>query len=128
LQAWPISGGIARECATGHQELILTGHKDGSVRFWQASGENLQFLYRLKTTSHFERLEEWEGCEKVSHAVKSIELCVEVRSFATWPFLPYSNDVFQSRLLLVCGVSGQVTLFRFTKTESMNTIAVRRYL
>ncbi|KAK6048767.1 LLGL2 protein [Cooperia oncophora] len=77
-RAWPISGGIARECATGHQELILTGHKDGSVRFWQASGENLQFLYRLKTTSHFERLEEWEGCEKVSHAVKSIELCVEV--------------------------------------------------
>ncbi|VDO47170.1 unnamed protein product [Haemonchus placei] len=103
---WPVSGGIGRECATGHQELILTGHKDGSVRFWQASGENLQFLYRLKTTSHFERLEEWEGCEKVSHAVKSIELCVD------------------SRLLLVCGVSGQVTLFRFTKTESTNTIAV----
>ncbi|PIO57975.1 WD domain, G-beta repeat protein, partial [Teladorsagia circumcincta] len=76
-RAWPASGGIARECATGHQELILTGHKDGTVRFWQASGENLQFLYRLKTTSHFERLEEWEGCEKVSHAVKSIELCVE---------------------------------------------------
>ncbi|WKX90246.1 hypothetical protein Q1695_009244 [Nippostrongylus brasiliensis] len=103
---WPISGGIGRGCATGYQELVITGHKDGSVRFWQASGENLQFLYRLKTASHFERLEELEGCERVSHAVKSIELCVE------------------SRLLLVCGVSGQVTLFRFTKTESMNTIAV----
>ncbi|EPB71329.1 WD domain, G-beta repeat protein [Ancylostoma ceylanicum] len=103
---WPVSGGIGRECAAGHQELILTGHKDGTVRFWQASGENLQILYRLKTASHFERLEELEGCEKVSHAVKSIELCVE------------------SRLLLVSGVSGQVTLFRFTKSESMNTIAV----
>ncbi|VDO70946.1 unnamed protein product [Heligmosomoides polygyrus] len=103
---WPVSGGIGRGCATGYQELILTGHKDGTVRFWQASGENLQFLYRLKTATHFERLEELEGCERVSHAVKSIELCVE------------------SRLLLVCGISGQVTLFRFTKTESMNTIAV----
>ncbi|VDM52213.1 unnamed protein product [Angiostrongylus costaricensis] len=103
---WPVSGGIGRECATGHQELILTGHKDGSLKFWQASGENLQILYKLKTASHFERLEELEGCEKVSHAVKLIELCVE------------------SRLLLVSGVSGQVTLFRFSKTESMNTIAV----
>ncbi|KAK6728924.1 hypothetical protein RB195_006158 [Necator americanus] len=103
---WPVNGGIGRECAAGHQELIITGHKDGTVRFWQASGENLQILYRLKTASHFERLEELEGCEKVSHAVKSVELCVE------------------SRLLLVSGVSGQVTLFRFTKAESMNTIAV----
>ncbi|VDM80215.1 unnamed protein product, partial [Strongylus vulgaris] len=105
-RAWPVNGGIGRECAAGHQELIITGHKDGTIRFWQASGENLQILYRLKTATHFERIEELEGSEKVSHAVKFIELCVE------------------SRLLLVAGVSGQVTLFRFTKAESMNTIAV----
>ncbi|RCN24204.1 hypothetical protein ANCCAN_30105 [Ancylostoma caninum] len=90
-------------------QTFVYRHKDGTVRFWQASGENLQILYRLKTASHFERLEELEGCEKVSHAVKSIELCVE------------------SRLLLVSGVSGQVTLFRFTKSESMNTIAVSQF-
>ncbi|VDK55239.1 unnamed protein product, partial [Cylicostephanus goldi] len=73
---WPVNGGVGRECAAGHQELIITGHKDGTVRFWQASGENLQILYRLKTATHFERLEELEGSELVSHAVKSIELCV----------------------------------------------------
>ncbi|CAB3408057.1 unnamed protein product [Caenorhabditis bovis] len=104
--SWPISGGLGRECATGHQELVITGHKDGTVRFWQETGEHLQILYRLKTASHFERLEEMEGCDKVSHAVKDIELCLE------------------SRQLLVAGMCGQVTLFRFVKTESMNTIAV----
>ncbi|CAI5440023.1 unnamed protein product [Caenorhabditis angaria] len=106
LKAWPISGGLGRECATGHQELVITGHKDGTVRFWQETGEHLQVLYRLKSSSHFERLEEMEVSDKVSHSVKSIEMCLE------------------SRQLLVAGVSGQVTLFRFTKIESMNTIAV----
>ncbi|KJH53507.1 hypothetical protein DICVIV_00250 [Dictyocaulus viviparus] len=86
--------------------LLNFRHKDGSLRFWQASGESLQILYRLKTASHFERLEESEWSEKASQAVKLIELCVE------------------SRLLLVSGISGQMTLFRFTKTESVNTIAV----
>ncbi|CAD6184898.1 unnamed protein product [Caenorhabditis auriculariae] len=49
---------------------------------------------------------EMEASDKVSHAVKSIELCLE------------------SRQLLVAGMSGQVTLFRFSKTENMNSIAV----
>ncbi|GMR53913.1 hypothetical protein PMAYCL1PPCAC_24108, partial [Pristionchus mayeri] len=102
---WPINGGIGRDCATGHQELVLTGHKDGSIRFWAASGEDLQILYRLKAASHFERLEETESLKDVSHAIKTIELCLD------------------SRLLLVTGVSGQVTLFRFVKQEGVNVIA-----
>ncbi|PIC55616.1 hypothetical protein B9Z55_000817 [Caenorhabditis nigoni] len=47
-----------------------------------------------------------ETSDKVSHAVKYIELCLE------------------SRQLLVAGISGQVTLFRFTKQELCGTIAV----
>lgn len=35
-------GGVGRECATGHQEMLLTGHEDGSIKFWQASNEQLQ--------------------------------------------------------------------------------------
>uniref|UniRef100_A0A8R1EMT2 Uncharacterized protein n=1 Tax=Caenorhabditis japonica TaxID=281687 RepID=A0A8R1EMT2_CAEJA len=47
-----------------------------------------------------------ENSDKVSHSVKFVELCLE------------------SRLLLVSGISGQVTLFRFTKQEVFGTIAV----
>ncbi|EGT38947.1 CBN-TOM-1 protein [Caenorhabditis brenneri] len=105
-RSWPVTGGLGRECATGHQELIVTGHKDGSLKFWQETGEHLQILYKLKSSSHFERLEEMETSDKVSHSVKYIELCLE------------------SRQLLVAGISGQVTLFRFTKQELCGTIAV----
>ncbi|CAJ0578246.1 unnamed protein product, partial [Mesorhabditis spiculigera] len=103
---WPINGGVGREAASGYQELLITGHKDGTVRFWQGSGEHLQILYRLKTASHFERLEQGDTLKDVSYAVNSLHLCPE------------------SRLLLVTGQAGQSTLFRFNKTESTNTIAV----
>uniref|UniRef100_A0A0M3ITV0 LLGL domain-containing protein n=1 Tax=Ascaris lumbricoides TaxID=6252 RepID=A0A0M3ITV0_ASCLU len=102
---WPITGGTGRECATGHQELLLSGHEDGSLKFWQTSGEHLQILYKLKTGRHFERSGGSEGRD-VSHAVVGVELCLE------------------SRLLLVAGQSAQVTLFRFVKNESANEIAV----
>ncbi|VDN52570.1 unnamed protein product, partial [Dracunculus medinensis] len=102
---WPISGGTSRECASSHQELLLTGHEDGSVKFWQTTGENLQVLYKLKSGRHFER--SGAGNHEFSNAVVNIELCLE------------------SRLLLIGGQSGQVTLFHFVKTESAHEIAVR---
>ncbi|VDM91356.1 unnamed protein product [Litomosoides sigmodontis] len=104
---WPITGGSGRDCAMGHQELLLTGHEDGCVKFWQASGEHLQILYKLNSGRHFERNDGMESHE-ASHAVTMIKLCLD------------------SRLLLVAGQSGQLTLFRFAKTESSHEITVRR--
>lgn len=136
-------------------------HEDGSIKFWQASSENLEIMYKLKTGRHFERIVPLSSntnatasenllttsssppntttnnnttsltsgpdstsssinCPssnanrttasynllKISHAVVNVELCVD------------------SRLLLVAGASGQVTLFRFVKSESCQEIAV----
>uniref|UniRef100_A0A915DFG0 Lethal giant larvae homologue 2 domain-containing protein n=1 Tax=Ditylenchus dipsaci TaxID=166011 RepID=A0A915DFG0_9BILA len=115
-KAWPLTGGVDRECASGHQEMLLTGHEDGSIKFWQASSENLQVMYKLKTGRHFEKSSSAPTCSassedpaartSISHAVTGMELCLD------------------SRLLLVSGASGQVTLFRFVKTESSQDIAV----
>lgn len=45
---WPLTGGVEREGASGHQEMLITGHEDGSVKFWQASSEYLQVrLYHI---------------------------------------------------------------------------------
>ncbi|KAI6203414.1 hypothetical protein M3Y94_00553500 [Aphelenchoides besseyi] len=101
---WPITGGIGRECASGHQEIVLTGHEDGSVKFWQASGEHLQIMYKLKTARHFEKSNPNDG-RVISYAVRDIQLCVD------------------SRLLLIAGAHGQVTLFRFVKMENTQDIA-----
>uniref|UniRef100_A0A1I8EI81 LLGL domain-containing protein n=1 Tax=Wuchereria bancrofti TaxID=6293 RepID=A0A1I8EI81_WUCBA len=102
---WPITGGSGRDCAMGHQELLLTGHEDGSIKFWQASGEHLQILYKLKSGRHFERNDGLESHEAL-HAVTMIELCLD------------------SRLLIVAAQSGQLTLFRFVKTENAHEITV----
>uniref|UniRef100_A0A914BVM7 V-SNARE coiled-coil homology domain-containing protein n=1 Tax=Acrobeloides nanus TaxID=290746 RepID=A0A914BVM7_9BILA len=100
---FPITGGMERECATGHQELLLTGHEDGSLKFWHASSENLHAMYKLKTGRHFEKIDD---TSVVSYAVTDVRLCLD------------------SRLLLVSSACGQVTLFRFVKTESSQEISV----
>lgn len=82
-------------------------HEDGSIKFWQSSSENLELMYKLKTGRHFEKTDEATAKGiTISHAVTMFELCTD------------------SRLLLVASVSGQVTLFRFVKTESSQDIAV----
>ncbi len=46
---WPVSGGVesqADDAGCSYQELVVTGHADGSVRFWDASGTAMQSLYR----------------------------------------------------------------------------------
>uniref|UniRef100_A0A1I8BFW4 WD_REPEATS_REGION domain-containing protein n=1 Tax=Meloidogyne hapla TaxID=6305 RepID=A0A1I8BFW4_MELHA len=125
-------GGVGRECATGHQEMLLTGHEDGSVKFWQASSEQLQVMYKLKTGRHFEKnipshysaargtaaaISKRRGSAALdnirlkkniapSHAVFNIEMCLD------------------SRLLMVASCSGQITLFRFSKSDCCQEIAV----
>lgn len=42
---WPIDGGEWGTNLCSYQELIITGHADGSVRFWDASGgKTLQYF------------------------------------------------------------------------------------
>ena len=40
------------EPSTPH-DLLMTGHEDGTVRFWDASTISLKFLYKLTTACAF---------------------------------------------------------------------------
>ncbi|CAF5071087.1 unnamed protein product, partial [Rotaria magnacalcarata] len=51
----PISGGKSGSTIFGYNELIITGHADGSIKFWDASGCNLLFFYKLRTNRLFDR-------------------------------------------------------------------------
>lgn len=54
-RSWPIDGGKLL-CSKGIQlkrELLLTGHEDGTIRFWDASGVTLTPLYKFSTTQFF---------------------------------------------------------------------------
>lgn len=125
-QPWPIVGGILSETPEdANGELIVTGHSDGSVKFWEATSAGLNCLYKLSTSKIFEKntnsaVENSEtngkdvqsegsssaGCESSTlsmadldcHAVNKIELCV------------------RSRTLVVAGTS-HVIVYQFSISE-----------
>ncbi|XP_061899206.1 syntaxin-binding protein 5-like isoform X5 [Entelurus aequoreus] len=102
---WPISGGNWGQGTQSYPEIIITGHADGSIKFWDASALMLQVLYKLKTAKVFERARGKE--EKANTEI------VEEDPFAiqTLCWCP------ESRMLCVAGVSAHVIVYRFSKQE-----------
>lgn len=51
---WPINGGKIKNTDSPKQrDVLLTGHEDGTVQFWDASGVSLTLLYKLSTSRLF---------------------------------------------------------------------------
>ncbi|XP_072044717.1 LLGL scribble cell polarity complex component 2-like [Amphiura filiformis] len=50
---WPLNGGRNLAEPPMHHDLLLTGHEDGTIRFWDASTISLKFLYKLDTSNLF---------------------------------------------------------------------------
>ncbi|KAM8945886.1 LLGL scribble cell polarity complex component 2 [Pelodytes ibericus] len=51
---WPVDGGVDLAPAPPQRDLLLTGHEDGTVRFWDASGVCLQLMYKMSTVGVFQ--------------------------------------------------------------------------
>uniref|UniRef100_H3D3Y0 Syntaxin-binding protein 5-like n=1 Tax=Tetraodon nigroviridis TaxID=99883 RepID=H3D3Y0_TETNG len=102
---WPISGGNWGQSTQSYPEIIITGHADGTVKFWDASAIMLQVLYKLKTAKVFDRnrSRDDKGGGEVSDedpfAIQLMAWCPE------------------SRMLCVTGVSANVIVYRFSKLE-----------
>ncbi|KAL0279473.1 UNVERIFIED_CONTAM: hypothetical protein PYX00_001022 [Menopon gallinae] len=107
---WPTLGGtVLSEESDDHHEVLLTGHEDGTVRFWDCSGVTLSPLYKFSTAPLFatdmpaspsEDEEEWPPFKKIG------------------TFDPYSDDPRlavrrvwlcpESGTLIVAGAAGHV--------------------
>ncbi|XP_052754860.1 syntaxin-binding protein 5 isoform X8 [Galleria mellonella] len=105
---WPINGGEWAPASCSYSEIILTGHADGSVKFWDASAGTLQILYKLKCSKVFERRAGSAGgaggaygAEEAPLGVQQLALCAE------------------SRRLAVALPHGHVVLFKFRKSETV---------
>ncbi|XP_076372767.1 syntaxin-binding protein 5-like isoform X6 [Tachypleus tridentatus] len=105
---WPICGGEWGTGTVSYPEIIITGHADGSIKFWDASAVALQVLYKLKTSKVFERPKpkSLDGQEDDPFAVEQIYLCVE------------------SRVLCMAGASSHVIMFKFNKQESTSEVTI----
>ncbi|KAK9721997.1 LLGL2 [Popillia japonica] len=104
---WPISGGSWSANSCSYSEIILTGHADGSIKFWDASAGTLQVLYKLKTAKAFEKpkVKSIEGDDD-PFAIEIISLCPE------------------SRKLCIAGASSHVILFSYRKAETTEEVSV----
>ncbi|XP_077206563.1 syntaxin-binding protein 5 isoform X2 [Paroedura picta] len=102
---WPINGGNWGLVTQSYPEIIITGHADGSIKFWDASAITLQVLYKLKTSKVFEKSKNKDDrpstdiVDEDPYAIQIISWCPE------------------SRMLCVAGVSAHVIVYRFSKQE-----------
>ncbi|XP_064196561.1 syntaxin-binding protein 5a isoform X16 [Anguilla rostrata] len=107
---WPISGGTWGLGTQSYPEIIITGHADGSVKFWDASAIMLQVLYKLKTAKVFEKARNKEDkpntdiVDEDPFAIQLLAWCPE------------------SRMLCVAGVSAHVIVYRFSKQEVVTEV------
>nr|XP_033770016.1 lethal(2) giant larvae protein homolog 1 isoform X1 [Geotrypetes seraphini] len=127
FQTWPINGGRNAAHEPTQRGLLLTGHEDGTVRFWDASGVSLKPLYKLGTANIFQT-----DCEHDSMTQGSEE---------EWPpfqkvgcFDPYSDDprlgiqkialCKYSGRMAVAGTAGQVLLMELSDEKSDHLISI----
>ncbi|KAM6957462.1 LOW QUALITY PROTEIN: lethal(2) giant larvae protein homolog 1 [Aplochiton taeniatus] len=132
---WPICGGKSLAPTPKQQELLLTGHEDGTVRFWDASGVALTPIYKLSTASVFHT--DCDPCDDPHDPSNDPEGQQEEE----WPpfrkvgcFDPYSDDprlgiqkislCKYSSKLLVAGTAGQVIVMGLSDERSDHSVAV----
>ncbi|KGL85255.1 Syntaxin-binding protein 5-like, partial [Tinamus guttatus] len=108
---WPVNGGAWNLGAQTYPEIIITGHADGSVKFWDASAITLQMLYKLKTSKVFEKQKVGEG-KATAEIVEEDPFAVQMMYWCP-----------ESRIFCVAGVSAYVIVYKFSKHEVNAEIA-----
>uniref|UniRef100_A0A480XWG8 Lethal(2) giant larvae protein homolog 1 n=1 Tax=Sus scrofa TaxID=9823 RepID=A0A480XWG8_PIG len=128
VSSWPITGGRNLAQEPSQRGLLLTGHEDGTVRFWDASGVALRPLYRLSTAGLFQT-----DCEHADSLAQAAE--------DDWPpfrkvgcFDPYSDDprlgvqkvalCKYTAQMVVAGTAGQVLVLELSDVPSEQVVGV----
>ena len=109
---WPVSGG--EEWGSGpasppRQELLVTGHADGSLRFWDCSNTNMKHIYRLRTQKLFEK-------NKAAALTPDISLDDDPYAITN---IAFSNE---TRVMAISGQSDQVVLYSFSKKDALSDL------
>uniref|UniRef100_A0A8C5BH49 LLGL scribble cell polarity complex component 2 n=1 Tax=Gadus morhua TaxID=8049 RepID=A0A8C5BH49_GADMO len=126
---WPITGGQNLGQDPPQRDLLLTGHEDGTVRFWDASGVCLYPMYKLSTAGVF---------HTDADPNDNMNQCSE----GEWPpfrkvgcFDPYSDDprlgvqkihlCKYSGYLTVAGTAGQILVLELNDEAAEQTVEAK---
>uniref|UniRef100_A0AAQ4NZH6 LLGL scribble cell polarity complex component 2 n=1 Tax=Gasterosteus aculeatus aculeatus TaxID=481459 RepID=A0AAQ4NZH6_GASAC len=126
---WPITGGQNLGPDPPQRDLLLTGHEDGTVRFWDASGVCLYPSYKLSTAGVF-------------HTDADPNDNMNQGTEGEWPpfrkvgcFDPYSDDprlgvqkihlCKYSGYLTVAGTAGQILVLELNDEAAEQTVEAK---
>ncbi|XP_032832668.1 syntaxin-binding protein 5-like isoform X2 [Petromyzon marinus] len=128
-QEWPISGGSWDIGNQSYPEVIITGHADGSLKFWDASAITLQLLYKLRTAKIFERpVAAGVAVRDVGKGGGIVPSPAPAAVTVDEPEDPFAVQLLawcpESRMLCVAGASSHVVFYRFSRQEAVGEIAV----
>ncbi|GBP93103.1 Protein lethal(2) giant larvae, partial [Eumeta japonica] len=105
--AWPISGGVIdpSDVETEAHQLLLTGHEDGSIHFWDVSGVAMTPLYKYTTSQLFSG----EDIAENNDSQTDDEDWPPFRRIGS--FDPYSDDPrLAVKRVILCPLSGMLTI------------------
>uniref|UniRef100_A0A665X672 LLGL scribble cell polarity complex component 2 n=1 Tax=Echeneis naucrates TaxID=173247 RepID=A0A665X672_ECHNA len=126
---WPITGGQNLAPDPPQRDLLLTGHEDGTVCFWDASGVCLYPMYKLSTAAVF-------------HTDADPNDNMNQGTEGEWPpfrkvgcFDPYSDDprlgiqkihlCKYSGYLTVAGTAGQILVLELNDEAAEQTVEAK---
>ncbi|XP_054154460.1 LLGL scribble cell polarity complex component 2-like [Oppia nitens] len=126
VKEWPINGGQnnVKTTALTH-DILVTGHEDGSIRFWDSTSVSLKHLYTLMTSKFFLASDDdialIDSDDNPNNEANAEDEWPPFRKVGT--FDPYSDDPrFAVRKIALCvytgtlvigGTAGQVIVFDF---------------
>lgn len=123
-RVWPIQGAKLLQQKNNKRDLLLTGHEDGSVNFWDVSLDGaIRLLYKLNTANLF-------GIDTLMHCNGS----GDSELYDEWPpfrkvgiFDPFTDDprlaiqkihfCLLSETFVVAGTAGQIVMFQHEREE-----------
>lgn len=125
---WPVGENYANNAnnspnsATKGKDLLLTGHEDGTIRFWDVTKMSMSLIYKLKTSEYFQTestpLDDDTNEHDTSNNANVEDSWPPFRKVGT--FDPYSDDPKLGiqklylcplrEILVIAGTAGQVLI------------------
>ncbi|XP_063707331.1 lethal(2) giant larvae protein [Culicoides brevitarsis] len=145
--AWPVMGGTLPDREEDEEnfhgyEILLTGHEDGSVKFWDCTKVNLTPLLQVKTAPIFGHgdpdfdQEPQESSEPMDEGEPPFRKAGQFDPYSDDPRLAVKKVAFcpNTGVLIVAGTAGNVVSFNFEvesksaeplKVTTMNLVSDR---
>ncbi|XP_065899647.1 LLGL scribble cell polarity complex component 2-like [Dysidea avara] len=117
---WPVMGGCIKTVEPPSYTLLITGHENGTVKFWDATSVGMGLIYELKTKILFVGMEDEHDSGQSEYSWPPYRSVGKFDPFGDDPRLAIQHIKFcqLTQTLCVGGAGGQVITFSLNTTQS----------